>query len=1005
MVAAGRSCYCRAHCPLLTIRRRLDEVDGGDVGSLRFRLLCTVVCLLLGVLGTAAQDAHLRTAQRQLIERGYRLGVPDGFMGRRTAEALRSFQRDQGLEITGRLDLPTITTLSKAPVATPAVPTTPAVREVGPTPVSPAPESTVASPEPVSAPVMPSPSHPGDTASPAARPTLEPSQASRSIPGWVWLLGGGMAVVLVSRLRRFSSKPLPAAPSHLAVLSLPAAMPASAEPSAGQQAPYQPDELQEAVRMAVLDSPPPPLSWRRQPGRGRVSSRVAAYVKRSNAWAMASVSKAKPPDFYISPIMDTLRCAPSAEQSHTPVSDPEPTGTKSFAAWIPAGHDIRIHDLVVCGGLFYFGESLGVDASHEENCLVKPSLSVAQPGKASAAELAYHLHYAYAPPPARRAFLEWLASGRDDPKAPAGLVALYFYGLERRMYRDAHGDEAPILVAEVERLRAIYGGEGWLRQYFDRFLAAASSQNDGTRPELTFDRNSYSGEIAFDVRTYLGGKLARKQPLDAEDALLWVLSVPDTHLRTPAQRCRDELKALWALRFSAAYPDGLGIRAPKKRIQLVYQAASGAFTAKVKGLHEDLPDIAAVSASLKSLRELLENCTAELDPLSRFLGRKPDMRDSASALLLLPQPLRRPQLRSTFGPAIDRLVGDAEIGLLPFHELCDALGLDIGSSAKVGTGIQEQVSAILDELDLGIEPDRRYGARSIERTTPVALFRASGDAPVDPDGGAFQALRHLVEIMVLAAASDGEVSEDEAAAIGTMIAEHGLPPGDTKRLAAYATSLRHDLPRQKTVLNKIRERPALERATIARTAVTTIMADGIATPREVGFLEQLYKALDLPVEDVYGAIHRFDRPSPLPASPADEVNSRADGRKVTIDPERLRRRRAETQEVSRLLSTIFVEDEPATGATPPAAGTSAYSGLDPAHGILLASIANAGGALSRSQFDEAAKRLALLPDGAIETLNDWAFGQFDEPMIDADVDIEIVYHLRERLEEIRARPS
>jgi Putative peptidoglycan binding domain/PRC-barrel domain len=54
----------------------------------------------------------IRTAQRQLRERGYYSGSVDGVMGPATEAALRAFQRDRGLKATGRLDPVTMRTLS-----------------------------------------------------------------------------------------------------------------------------------------------------------------------------------------------------------------------------------------------------------------------------------------------------------------------------------------------------------------------------------------------------------------------------------------------------------------------------------------------------------------------------------------------------------------------------------------------------------------------------------------------------------------------------------------------------------------------------------------------------------------------------------------------------------------------------------------------------------------------------------------------------------------------------
>jgi len=49
----------------------------------------------------------LRSAQERLNQLGYDAGTPDGIMGNRTGNALRTFQRDHNLPVTGRLDATT----------------------------------------------------------------------------------------------------------------------------------------------------------------------------------------------------------------------------------------------------------------------------------------------------------------------------------------------------------------------------------------------------------------------------------------------------------------------------------------------------------------------------------------------------------------------------------------------------------------------------------------------------------------------------------------------------------------------------------------------------------------------------------------------------------------------------------------------------------------------------------------------------------------------------------
>lgn len=55
------------------------------------------------------------TTQQLLADRGYYLGPVDGAFGPNTYAALRAYQRDHGLTVTGRLDGPTVRSLNREP--------------------------------------------------------------------------------------------------------------------------------------------------------------------------------------------------------------------------------------------------------------------------------------------------------------------------------------------------------------------------------------------------------------------------------------------------------------------------------------------------------------------------------------------------------------------------------------------------------------------------------------------------------------------------------------------------------------------------------------------------------------------------------------------------------------------------------------------------------------------------------------------------------------------------
>jgi len=63
---------------------------------------------------SAQTNASLVTRAQGLLNRlGYDLGVPDGLMGARTREAIKSFERKNGLEETGKVTIPLVTKLER----------------------------------------------------------------------------------------------------------------------------------------------------------------------------------------------------------------------------------------------------------------------------------------------------------------------------------------------------------------------------------------------------------------------------------------------------------------------------------------------------------------------------------------------------------------------------------------------------------------------------------------------------------------------------------------------------------------------------------------------------------------------------------------------------------------------------------------------------------------------------------------------------------------------------
>ena len=704
---------------------------------------------------------------------------------------------------------------------------------------------------------------------------------------------------------------------------------------------------------------------------------------------------------------------------HVPSQKPKASPAKS--RWVIPGEIVEIGGIRITAGMIYVGRSLPTKHGDTENCLIDPSLRLS-PGESDKLghSMPYWPSYSDIQPKARRAYLEWLAGGRKDPEIGIGYVFLFFYGLERRYLVDGVKEDGQAIVSEVRRLLEIYGGNHSFHGYAKRFLDAATilDNPNHSRPVISPDlRNGY--EMPMPVRVYLGGRLADKEPLDAEDALLWILSLPDTYLRTAATRCFDEFASLWRIRFQERHPDGLKVSAPRTRLKLEYRAASGTFDANIAitSGSQGIPDIAAVSAPLDGLRNIANACTDALDPYSRLLGRKPEARGSVEAALLLPKELSNTSSMSPLKSVVDELellFAGRPIASVMASKLLDVLGMMPESSKTLTAAFCNQVGGMLDRLDIAFEPDRRYGSSNLAHDGRVILFKAPGGAIIDAEKVAYKSAKTMVEVSALAAWADGDIDTGEYETVKNELRSMpDLSMAERMRLLVYAGLLLKDAPRQQAVMHKLSKLSETERTNVAQSAIRSVLADGRTSPGEVKFLEKLYRALGYSADDIYAALHRgsvvIDAPImlvPEEAAPGVKIPKKTANVPevgIRIDSARLQRLRQETSEVSALLAEIFVEEEPPSAPpkpTTPAANTkAAFQGLDGLHADLLLAVLAAGG-LDRATFEDRARELRLLPDGAIETINEWGFDTFNDPILEGDDPISVAEHLRAELEKL-----
>ena len=700
------------------------------------------------------------------------------------------------------------------------------------------------------------------------------------------------------------------------------------------------------------------------------------------------------------------------------VAPPPQRPAVTNATWIPPGKDVVVAGTALRGGLLYVGSGLAsVSGETVEPALIDPALPVnTRNPDWQGQSMGYWPSYGDISPRARGAYLSWLASGRSNPNAYIGYVFLYFYGLERRLVVDlanqaARAAEYPVLVDEVRRLLGIYGDNRSFRRYAEGLLDAATILDPTTRydgpPPVTED---HGWELPVELCIALAQLAQAGRPIPTEWALAWYTHHPDTHLRTPATRCAAEFRELFAQRYRARYGHGMIVKPNKARLSISYYPASGGFRSNLTLGNADLSDVSRLTGPVSKLRELIDGVTDDLDAYSRFLGRNPGETSSPAAIALLPDGITvkpSPETEKLWSWAAQR-IDDSGRGVTSAQELLSLWPTKTGKFAKADA---VSVAQLLERRGLGIEPDVRFGGNTPTPAAPIVLFRRAEKPVSSPSPGYGSALA-MVNLGTLIANADGVVTEPERKVLKEVaLAGLDLSEDEHRRLDAHAALVLTKPPTPAVLRRRLSELSDAKRTGVGRLLTTIAAADGEVSADEVRVLERLFTTLGLNPDDVYSTLHAAATTSPpttgddltsaripgtphagrrIPARPAD----RRQAGTLTLDPERLARTRAESAKVSADLAVIFADPaaEPQPHRPTPPPDVTPVAGLDAAHSRLFQLVA-ARGSWSRAEFEELTGTLGLLPDGAIDMLNDAAFDAADEPLCEGQDPIEINYDI------------
>jgi uncharacterized tellurite resistance protein B-like protein len=634
--------------------------------------------------------------------------------------------------------------------------------------------------------------------------------------------------------------------------------------------------------------------------------------------------------------------------------------------------------------------------------LIDATLRVIPAAAISQKELPYWPTYYESSPAQRAQYLNWLLTGRRDPKIELGYVFIYFYGLERRVLID-RADFLPVATELLELMR-IYSYSNSFRRYAStllwRTLLLASKLNK--LPGNLFDEAVDATERWNDdqLSMALAMTVDETRPLPTALAMAICQHDPRSTSSVVVRRHKAEFARLFRSRYEADLSYGQPVRVSKRPQRLHYHPASPTLlhsSSKEAVQNFEAPSVLGLKSQFNWLVNIWEQCVDDLKAYSR-VARRNDGEVTAEVYESLPVELRdgdHPEFEAWMR-VWEANVDEEGWPIVPASTLAGLKGFE-----PRGTLTKSQCARVLataDAIGIGVEPDARITGKNYQWDERLTLFFLEDETPCDVPN--YLAASVLLRLGATVAQADGRIDVKELEFITEHLEQQfDLSDSDVKRLERLRYLLLHSQSGDSTVTKTLSERlTQRQRRLVGEFLVGVAAADDVVTPKEVKTLRKAYRALGLAdsyLDDLLAecATATVTTPSRVASEPTQELR---------LDMAAISRIMTETKQVAAVLREAMTESEPkeaydSDGETNPAevksdrnaaatpqfatAADGATEGLDDRYASFLHEL------LQRERWPAPelralADRCGVMVSGAVEAINEWSLDTHGDWLVD-----------------------
>ena len=630
---------------------------------------------------------------------------------------------------------------------------------------------------------------------------------------------------------------------------------------------------------------------------------------------------------------------------------------------------------------------------------VDPSLPVAD--KIPSAPLTgFFIPYEEMLPGERGVYLDWLSEACRRTMPSLAYYGLYAYGLWYRMFFEYGLVDRKAIIDEAARMSRLHSNSKHIQSLFNDLVLYASAP--------MFDPNSravwnplWAGSIHQAPESVIRVAMAFRQRRAVRSDEAFVYAVEKMKAIKPSKLPISMLRAAWVKEFARRHPEGIVLNPQKKVLAFpsIMPDAMTRFRVPIPAELGNMVDPRTDNAFESSVERIYTTCISQMADYGRIVSRNPSAAGTIEIVSALPKALLTTSLVGKVAgmkAALDKAI-EMQGAVVAKTSRLLAL-MDIADDGELKPGIRKIVARALDNMDIAFEPDDRYGASKFTPDGMVVICRGQDGMAVETTGryGSYQV---AADFLLGAYGGGGR----EQAGLFSMVRSDGSIQGSAAiRLALYMKWVSASSAKGVSAPRKLNGLSEADKSAALDMVLSVVLASGVPDRLGIAALEKFSVKMGKPASYVHERIHRAadgDVPVSIMAAKSGGAVAipKAHGLSGSgLDLAKIAALEAETADVSALLAGIFSEDAWDTPPDVAAAAPTGYDGLDEAHGKLLDAVAERG-TVGRSDYEALAATHGLLPDGALETINEWAFDTFGAALIIDEGDLVFDENMRPEL--------